>query len=150
MRKILLLTVIGLTFCQSILAKDLPVKNQDVSPQQLQKQNKEIAMLVAEQLSKDLPKDIDKFTKFTSIKANGTKLIYTFEINTGSKSDNAVMKEDRGRMREAVISGVCRSSKRFMDAQITIIYLYKSAKTKNKLFQFNIDQKACYKLYGIR
>ena len=150
MKKILLITIIGLTFCQSVLANNLPVKNQDVSPQQLQKQNKEITILVAEQLSKDLPKDIDKYTKFTSIKADGAKLIYTFEINTGSKNDKAVMNEDRSRMKEAVVSGICRSSKRFMDAQITIIYIYKSAKTKKKLFQFNIDQKTCFNLYGIR
>jgi len=148
MKKILLITIIGLAFCQSIFAKDLPVRQQDVSPQQLQKQNKEITVLVAEQLSKDLPKDIDKYTKFTSIKANDATLIYTFEINTGSKSDKAVMKEDKSRMEEAVINGVCRTSKRFMDAQITIKYIYKSTKSKAKLFQFDITQNKCFKRFG--
>ncbi len=135
---------------QSTLANNLPVKNQDVSPEQLKKQNKEITILVAEQLSKDLPKEIDKYTKFTNIEAVGATLIYTFEINTGSKSDEAVIKEDEARMKKGITNGVCRSSKRFMDAQITITYIYKSAKSKAKLFQFDIKQADCYKLYGIR
>jgi len=148
MNKLLLITIISLTYCQVIFAKELPVKQQDVSPQQLQKQNKEITILVAKELSKDLPKDIDKYTKFTSIVANDATLTYTFEINTGSKSDKIVMKEDKKRMEEAVVNGVCRSSKRFMDAQITIIYVYKSAKSKTKLFQFDITQSKCFQRFG--
>jgi hypothetical protein len=135
---------------QTIFANNLPVKNQDVSPDQLKSQNKEITSLVAEQLSKDLPKTIDKYTEFTSVVASDANLIYTFEINTGSKSDKTVINEDRTRMKEAVTSGICRSSKRFMDAQITITYKYISAKSKVKLFQFDVSQVDCYKLYGIK
>ena len=145
---IMLLTF--LTLGQTLIANRLPVKNQDVSPQQLQKQNKEITQLVAAELSKDLPKTIDKYTMFTSIVASGAKLIYTFEINTGSKSDKTVISEDRSRMKEAVTLGICRSSKRFMDAQITIRYDYFSAKSKAKLFQFEVNQADCFKLYGNR
>jgi len=148
MKKLLLITIIGLTFCQSILANELPVKQLDVSPQQLEKQNKEITILVAQELSKDLPKDIDKYTKFTSIVAHGATLTYTFEINTGSKSDKSVMEKDKSRMEEAVVNGVCRSSKRFMDAQITVNYVYKSAKSKVKLFTFEINQKRCFNRFG--
>ena len=133
---------------QTVLASDLPVKNQDVSPKQLESQNKEITQLVAVELSKDLPKSIDKYTKFTKIIASGAKLIYTFEINTGSKSDKKVINEDKSRMKEAVTNGICLSSKRFMDAQITIVYEYISAKSKAKLFQFDVSQADCYKLYG--
>jgi len=129
-------------------ANDLPVKKQDVSPQQLQKQNKQIIKLVVKELSKDLPKTIDKYTMFTNISAKNSNLIYIFEINTGAKSDEAVRKEDRSRMREAVSYGVCKSSKRFMDAQITIIYNYISAKSKANLFNFKINQALCYKLEG--
>ena len=134
---------------QFVFASNLPIKNQDVSPQQLQAQNKEITKLVAAQLSKDLPQQIDKYTKFTNIKAQDASLIYTFEINTGAKSDQAVIKDDKERMENAVMKGVCMSSKRFMDAQIVISYIYISEKTKAKLFQFNIDQKKCYKLYDM-
>ena len=131
---------------QSISAANLPVQNQDVSPEQLKSQNKQITKLVAEQLSKDLPKTIDKFTQFTQIVAVDTNLIYTFEINTGSKSDNEVINEDKSRMREAIAYGICRSSKRFMDAQITITYQYISSKSKVKLFQFDVKQSDCMNL----
>ncbi len=131
---------------QSLFASNLPVKNQDVSPQQLVSQNTQIAKLVAEQLSKDLPKTIDKFTKFTNIVASKANLIYTFEINTAPKSDKEVIAEDKSRMREAVAYGICRSSKRFMDAQITITYEYISSKSKMKLFQFDVNKSDCLKI----
>jgi hypothetical protein len=133
-----------------LFAQSLPVKNQDVSPQQLQKQNTEIAKLVATELSKDLPKIVDKFTKFTKIEAIDANLIYTFEINAGAKSDESIIKNDKKRMEKGVTSGICKSSKRFMDALITITYIYRSAATGSKLFQFDIDQQKCYKLYGIK
>jgi len=150
MKKILIFTITIVILAQSIFANNLPIRNQDVSPEQLKSQNKEITKLVVAQLSKDLPKKIDKYTNFTNIESKDANLIYTFEINTGSKSDEAVKKEDRSRMEKAVTTGICRSSKRFMDAQITITYLYVSAKTKAKLFQFDITQDKCYKLYGNR
>ena len=131
---------------QTLFAVSLPVQNQDVSPEQLKSQNIQIAKLVAEQLSKDLPKTIDKFTKFTNVVASNANLIYTFEIDTGSKSDKEVIAEDKTRMKEAVMYGICQSSKRFMDAQMTITYQYLSAKSKIKLFQFDVKQSDCLKL----
>ena len=124
-----------------LFAQNLPIKNQDVSPQQLQKQNIEIIKLVATELSKDLPKIVDKYTKFTKIEAIGTNLIYTFEINTGAKSDKSVIKNDKKRMELGVTSGICSSSKRFMDAQITITYIYKSAATGSKYFNLILINK---------
>ena len=147
MKKILT-SILVLALSQAMLANNPKVKNQDVSPQQLQKQNKEITKLVVAQLSKGLPKDIDKYTQFVNIEAIGATLVYTFEINTGAKNDKAVRLEDRTRMKEAVTSGICRSSKRFMDAKITITYLYRSAKSKAKLFQFDIKQENCFNLYN--
>jgi len=144
-----LYTIIFLTIIitgQSIFASNLPVKNQNVSPEQLTSQNIQITKLVAEQLSKDLPKTIDKFTKFTNIVASDANLIYTFEINIGSKTDKEVINEDRSRMRDAVVSGICQSSKRFMDAQITMTYEYVSSQSKTKLFQFDVNKSDCLKL----
>jgi len=129
-----------------LVANNLPIKNQDVSPEQLRKQNKEIVQLVAKELSKDLPKTIDKYTKFVKIVGKGSDLIYTFTINTGSKNDETVKKEDKTRMKEAITNGVCKSSKRFMDAKITIIYNYISAVSKVDLFSFKINQDICFKL----
>ena len=117
----------------------------DNNVQDLKIQNREIVALVVKELSKDLPKRVDQFTEFVGIKGDGLTLTYIFEINTGAKSDEAVIKEDHSRMRQAVTQGVCRSSQRFLDAQINISYLYQSAKSKAKLFQFNITQADCTK-----
>jgi len=144
-----LIATILMLFGQIICANNLPIKNQDVSPQQLQKQNKQIAKLAAAAESKNLPQVIDKYTTIISIKAVDTTLIYTFEINTGSKSDEAIIKEDHSRMKQAITRGICRSSKRFMDAQITKRYLYISAISKKKLFQFDIKQADCIEIFGL-
>lgn len=148
MKKTIVLSLLFLISTQFAFSSQLPVKNQDVSPEQLKSQNKQIASLVADELSKDLPKTIDKYTEFTDIKAIDSNLIYTFEINTGSKSDITIQNEDKTRMQNAVINGICTSSKRFMDAQILITYLYISKKTQVELFKFSVSQDDCYKLYG--
>jgi len=130
---------------QVVKATDAPNLNirSDSNVQELQVQNRKIIGLVVEELSKDLPKKIDQYTEFVGITNDDLTLIYIFEINTGGKSDETVQKEDQSRMQQAVTQGVCRSSKRFLDAQINISYLYKSAKSKAKLFQFDITQADC-------
>jgi hypothetical protein len=79
----------------------------------------------------------------TKVEGKDTTIFYTFEINTGSKSDDTVRKEDRTRMKKAVTTGICQASKRFLDAQISISYIYISAVSKAELFQFNVSQKDC-------
>ena len=123
---------------------DLPMRS-DNNVEDLQVQNRKIIDLVVQELSKDLPKTIDKYTKFVNIKSDDLTLVYTFEINTGSKSDKMVQQEDHARMQAAVTQGVCRSSQRFLDAQINIAYVYRSAKTKTQLFRFDITQADCLK-----
>ena len=138
-----------LLFSDFLFAKSMPIRNQDVSPAQLQKQNTQIVQLVAKEESKNLPQKIDKYTTIKSIEAKGTTLVYTFEINAAPKSDEAIIKEDHSRMQKAVTKGVCQNSKRFMNAQIKKIYVYRSAVSKKKLFEFVIDQDTCIKLFGI-
>jgi hypothetical protein len=133
-----------------ILANDLPIKNQDVSPEQLKKQNKDIVILAAKAESKNLPQVINKYTTIVSIEAVDTTMVYTFEINTGAKSDEAIMSEDHSKMKKMITEGICISSKRFMDAQITKTYIYKSSISKKKLFQFSVNQADCYAIYGPR
>ena len=130
---------------KQVIATDAPNLNirSDSNVQDLQVQNRRIIELVVEELSKDLPKKIDEYTQFVGITNDDLTLVYIFEINTGGKSDETVQKEDNSRMQSAVTQGVCRSSQRFLDAQINISYLYKSAKTKAKLFQFDITQADC-------
>jgi len=44
-----------------------------------------------------------------------------------------------------VTYGICKTYKRFLDVNITISYLYTSAKSKVKLFRFDVTQKDCIK-----
>ena len=130
---------------QVVTETDAPSLNirSDSNVQELKVQNRKIVALVVEELSKGLPKKVDEYTQFVGITSDDLTLVYIFEINTGVKSDETVRKEDNSRMQSAVTQGVCRSSQRFLDAQINISYLYKSAKTKAKLFQFDITQADC-------
>ncbi len=147
MKKILINSIVSLSLCSNVVAsEELSIRQQDVSPQQLQKQNKQVVKLAALEESKSVPQKIDKYTTIVDIKAKDTTLIYTFEINTGVKSDEAIIKEDHSRMKKAVTQGICRSSKRFMDAQITKVYRYISAVSKKELFKFVVNQDVCSKL----
>jgi len=124
------------SFAEGIKQQDLPVK-------EMQKQKREIVKLSSEEISKTLPQTVDKYTVLTKVEGKDSTMVYTFEINTGSKSDDAVRKEDRTRMQRAVTTGVCQASKRFLDAQISISYIYISAISKANLFQFDISKKDC-------
>ncbi|MGB5964800.1 MAG: hypothetical protein WBF77_13355 [Sulfurimonadaceae bacterium] len=135
MKKFILMIAVMAASVQLVLAADLS--------DEMKVQNRKIVQLVVEEISKDLPKTIDNYTQFVDITSKDLALIYIFEINTGVKSDKTVREEDRSRMQRAVTQGVCRSSARFLDAQINISYLYRSAKTKAPLFQFDIAQADC-------
>ena len=155
MKKYALLILFALLSSQTLFAATAPLDTPTKEPapkmriddnvQDLKTQNREIVALVVKELSRDLPKKVDQYTEFVGIKNDGLTLIYIFEINTGAKSDAAIIKEDHSRMQEAVTQGVCRSSQRFLDAQINISYLYQSAKSKEKLFQFDITKADCTK-----
>jgi len=123
---------------QQMQTKELPME-------QMQKQNREIVKLASEEISKTLPQKVDSYTTLMRVEGKDTTLIYTFEINTGAKSDEAVRKEDRERMKKAVTTGICDSSKRFLDSEINISYLYISAKSKAELFRFDVTQADCPK-----
>ena len=106
-------------------------------------QNSEVLKLAVKELSKDLPRKIDAYTTLVDVRKNDLTLVYVYEINTGAKSDDAVRKEDHERMRRALTEGTCRTSKRFLESGISLSYLYNSAKSKEKLFQFDISRKEC-------
>lgn len=151
MNKLMILTILTIvTLGQVLFADELPVKQQDVSPEQLQKQNIQIASLAAKQLSKDLPQVINKYTTIVSVKAVDTTLTYTYEINTGAKSDETVKSEDRTNWEKIYVKNVCERSKRFLDAQVALSYVYISAKTQAKLFQFDVTQAKCFKRFGFQ
>jgi len=139
-KSLLAISIITL-LSQFILAEG--IKTQDLPMEEMQKQKREIVKLSSEEISKTLPQTVDKYTTLTKVEGKDTTITYTFEINTGAKSDEAVKKEDRTRMQKAVTTGICQSSKRFIDAQINISYIYISANSKAELFRFDVTQADC-------
>jgi len=146
MKKLLLLTICTILFGQISYATDIIKEGQEYPIDKLREQNKKIIKMVVEEISKELPQKVDKYTEMTKIRDENLSLIYTFEINTGVKSDEAVKKEDTERMRKNITKGICQSSKRFLDAGVTLIYEYMSASTKKELFTFTMTQKVCSEL----
>lgn len=120
-----------------------PTRTGTFPAKQMVEQKQEIVQLVAAEITQTLPQIVDKYTTLSKVIAKDTTLIYTFEINTGSKSDEAVQNEDRSRMKKAVTIGVCQSSRKFLEAGISTSYSYVSAKSKVELFRFDISQKNC-------
>ena len=143
-----LLIIFGI-FYQSLFAGSttLPkIQNQEFPKEELKKQKIQIASMVTKEIAKTLPQKIDQYTTLISIKNDDATLVYTFDINSGAKSDEAIIKEDHSRMQRAVTQGVCQSSSKFLEAGINTRYIYKSAKSKKRLFVFDITQEACSKL----
>jgi hypothetical protein len=127
-------------------ATDVIKEGQEYPIEKIKEQNKQIIKMVVEEISKTLPQKVDKYTEMTKIRDENLTLIYTFEINTGVKSDEAVKKEDQERMGKAVTKGVCQSSKRFIDAGVSLTYEYFSATSKKELFSFNMNENICKEL----
>ncbi len=117
----------------------------DEMAEKIKEQNQEVVKMAAEELNKQLPQTIDKYTKLIAIQGKDESLLYTYEINTGSKSDEEVINEDKSRMQKAVTQGICNSSQRFLESGIDISYIYSSAVSKKALFQFDVSQKDCAK-----
>ena len=145
MNRAFLWTTILVTLTQYSFSNEVQAQSRNMPQAEMQKQNKEIVQLVAEELNKTLPQTIDKYTQLVKVEGKDTTLLYVYEINTGVKSDESVQKEDKTRMKEAVTYGICRSSKRFLEAQISISYIYVSAKSKVELFRFDVSQIDCPK-----
>jgi hypothetical protein len=130
-------------FSTLLFSSEIQTRTGVLPEKEMQAQNVIIAEMVVKETSKSLPQVVDKYTTLASIKNQGATLIYTFEINTGSKSDEAVRKEDRTRMKEAVTMGVCKTTYKFLQAGINTSYVYISEKSKAKLFEFNISLEDC-------
>ena len=127
-------------------ATDIIKEGQEYPVEKIKEQNQQIIKMVVSEISKTLPQKIDKYTTMTKIEDENLTLVYTFEINTGTKSDKSVRKEDKPRMEKAVTQGVCQSSKRFLDAGISLDYVYLNSSTKKELFTFSMNQKKCKEL----
>ena len=137
------ITLILLALSISLFSSDIKTKTGEFPAKEMKKQNIEITKLTAASLSKDLPTIIDKYTTLTKVVGENTTIIWTFEINTGAKSDKSVKNSDHSRMKKAVTKGICQSSNKFLTAGINTTYIYVSAKTKAELFRFNISREDC-------
>ncbi|WP_201353305.1 hypothetical protein [Hydrogenimonas urashimensis] len=115
----------------------------DELAEKIRLQNQNVVKAAAHELSKELPKRVDPFTRLTGIDADGVMLIYTFEIDAGPKSDDQIIKEGKERMRRNVMAGVCSTSQRFLKSGIVISYRYISAASKKPLFRFDVAEKDC-------
>ena len=131
------------TLSTLLLSSEMKTRTGELPKKEMISQNITIAQMKAQEESSSLPQVIDEYTTLISVKNKDTTLIYTFEINTGAKNDDAVKKENRTRMKEAVTMGVCRTEHNFLKAGISTSYIYISAKSKVKLYEFNISQKDC-------
>jgi hypothetical protein len=125
-----------------ILSTLLLTANASVIPDKVKLQNQNVVKMAAESLSKELPKKVDKFTSLIKIDPKGEKIIYTFEINS-TKSDDALIKQDKTKMKKRIISGICSSSKRFLDSDISIQYIYTSAKSKKEILSLDVNKTLC-------
>jgi len=146
MKKHFLLYALMVFITSVAFAKEMQMQTQEFPKEELKKQKVLIASLAAKELSKTLPQEIDKYTTLLSIKNSDATLVYTFAINTGAKSDEAIIKEDHSRMQRVVTQGVCQSSARFLDAGINTSYIYINAKSKKPLFRFDITKERCKNL----
>lgn len=135
-----------LTILLPILSLGSNMITQELSLEKMQEQNRKITKLAALELSKSLPQTIDKRTQLTKIEAQDATLVYFYEIDATPKSDDAVKKEDHTRMKKNVTEGVCRNSKRFLEANIAIRYIYNSINSKTELFRFDINNESCNNL----
>ena len=126
-----------------VYANETVTKTDTFPPKEMVSQKKIIIDSIVKEYSKDLPHTIDKYTSLVSIKAKKSAIDYTFEINSPTKSDEEIIKEDNSRMKEAIVLGICNSSKKLLDADIDTAYNYISAKSKAPLFTFHISKKDC-------
>lgn len=146
MRRLLLSIMMILTLSPFTNATEVIKDGKEYPLEKLREQNHKIIRMVVEEVSKNLPQKVNKYTQMTKVRDEKLTLIYTFEINASPKSDETVRKEGKAKMEKNVSKGICQSSKRFLDAGVTISYEYISASTKKELFTFTLNQKICKEL----
>lgn len=140
-KKVLLLLTGFLCLTVVLFSQEIQSREMEIS--KMKQQNMTIVKMFVDEISQKLPQKIDAYTTLEKVEGKNTTIIYTFEINTGAKSDEAVKKEDKTRMKNAVTQGICQSSKRFLQADIDITYIYRSAASKAELFHFNVNKEIC-------
>jgi hypothetical protein len=114
----------------------------ELSIDKLREQNLNIVHKAVEGIRETLPQKVDDYTQIIAIDSNGTKLVYTFEVQSGPQNDKA-MKAKGKKMAPRIQEGICMSSKRFLQADISIRYRYISSTTKNEILSIDVDKSSC-------
>ena len=118
-----------------------------LSIDKLREQNLNVVHKAVEGIRETLPQRVDDFTQIVAIDSNGTKLIYTFEVQSGPQSDKA-MRQKGQKMAPRIKEGICHSSKRFLQADITIKYRYISSATKEEILSVDMNKKMCEQVWN--
>ena len=114
----------------------------DLSVDKMRKQNLLIVRKAAEGIGESLPQRVDAYTKLTAVDANGTRLIYTFEVDAGPKSIES-MRAKGHLMAPRILSGICRSAQRFMEADITLTYRYLALPSRQEVLRVDANKTKC-------
>jgi hypothetical protein len=114
----------------------------DLSVDKMREQNLNVVKKAVEGMRENLPQKVDSFTKLITVDSNGTQLIYTFEVNTGAKSDDTMRKEGL-KMAPRILKGICGSAKRFIEADISLSYRYISSATRTEVLRVDGDKSKC-------
>ncbi len=140
------LIIISALLFSVVSANNPPIKSEKIRQREVDLnkfQNHEVLRLAKEELNRHLPQKIDPYTTLVKVDTKDLTLIKTYEINSGSKSDETIKNEDHTRMRKAITKGTCMTSQRFLHSGISLSYIYISATSKTELFQFNVSRKDC-------
>jgi len=115
----------------------------DLSIDKIKEQNLMVVKKAVEGIRETLPQKIDRYTTMVAVSGRGNRLIYTFEVNGGPKSDSVLREEGKKRMAPVVRSGICRSARRFLESDINISYIYLSKTTKAEILHVDMNRKKC-------
>jgi len=138
--------LLTLLLALNVFASNTKMQSRELSTKDMKSQNKEIVKLAAAAMNKSLPQTIDKYTTLKTVKADKDTIVYIYELNIAPKTDATVKKEDYTRMKKAITRGTCASSKRFLESNIALRYIYTSKSSKKELFRFEVKQESCSKI----
>ena len=149
LKKYLIFTILSI----GVYAQDMPLTpfkpsiqlGGDFEIDKMKMQNLNIVKKAVEGINKTLPQRVDRLTQLIRLDSNGTKLIYTFEVDIKDKNISRVREDAKQNIAPRIKRGICKDSKRFLQAGIDIRYRYISRKSKKELLIVDVDEKSCKK-----
>ena len=114
----------------------------DLTIDKLRQQNLTVVKKAVEGIRQTLPQKVDNYTQFVAIDSNGTRLIYTFAVDAGPKTDEALQAKGK-KMAPRVLKGMCSSADRFIQADIALTYRYVNKATQTEILRVDADKHLC-------